>query len=161
MTAVLAAVLTAAVVTTGLAIGLLWAWVVAIGPALRASPDGLLVEFMQRVNVAIPNPQFLLCFVGALVLDIAAVVLAAVDGRGAVLLPAALALAGYAATFVITRAVNIPLNNALDAAGEPGRVPDPSAARAAFELPWTRWNVIRTATGVVSLACLGWALAAL
>ena len=161
MTALLAGVLVAAVVTTGLAVGLLWAWVVAIGPALRASPDALLVEFMQRVNAAILNPQFLLCFTGALVLDTAAVVLAAAGGRGDVLLPAALALAGYAATVVITRAVNIPLNNALDAAGEPGRVPDPSAARAAFELPWTRWNVIRTATGTASLACLGWALAAL
>ena len=39
MSAVLAAVLVAAVVTTGLAVGLLWSWVVAVGPALRARAD--------------------------------------------------------------------------------------------------------------------------
>jgi uncharacterized membrane protein len=161
MTVVLAAVLIAAVVTTGLAVGLLWTWAVAVLPGLRAAPDALFVEFSQRVNVAIINPRFLLCFVGALVLDLAVVVLAAVDGRGAVLLPAALALAGYAATFGITRAANIPLNNRLDAAGEPGTVADPGAVRTAFEPPWTRWNRIRVLTGTLSLACLGWALAAL
>ncbi|MCA2214005.1 anthrone oxygenase family protein [Jidongwangia harbinensis] len=155
MTALLAALLVAAVVTTGLAVGLLWAWAVAVLPALRTAGDTLFVEFTQRVNVAILNPRFLLCFVGALVLDLAATVLAALDGRGAVLLPAALALAGYAATVGITRAVNIPLNNRMDAAREPG------PARAMFETRWTRWNAVRTLTGVLSLACLGWALAAL
>jgi uncharacterized membrane protein len=121
MTALLAAVLVAAVVTTGLAVGLLWAWAVAVLPALRTADDTLFVEFTQRVNVAIINPR----------------------------------LAGYAATVGITRAVNIPLNNRMDAAREPG------PARAMFETRWSRWNVVRTLTGVLSLTCLGWALAVL
>jgi uncharacterized membrane protein len=153
MHAVLTVVLVAAAVTTGLSAGLLWGWAVSVMPALRGAPDPLFVEFLQRANRAIINGWFLLCFVGALVLDVAAVVLAVVDGRVALVVPAVLGLLLYLATVGITRLINIPLNNRMDTATAE------SGIREVFEAPWTRWNIVRSLTGAASLAALCWALA--
>ena len=160
MNGILVAVLVAATITTGLSAGLLWGWAVSVMPALREAPDALFAEFLQRANVAIVNGWFLLCFIGALVLDVAATVLALIDGRAKVIVPVVLALVLYAATIGITRAVNIPLNNRMDAAGPPGHTADPAAIRAVFERPWVRWNIVRSLTGAGSLGALAWALAA-
>nr|BFE81336.1 hypothetical protein GCM10020093_039370 [Planobispora longispora] len=61
-------------------------------------------------------------------------------------------------TFVVTAAVNVPLNNAIDAAGDPAAIADPAAVRAAFETRWVRWNVVRAVSSTAALACLAWAL---
>ncbi|MDV9187111.1 anthrone oxygenase family protein, partial [Streptomyces sp. SR27] len=58
-----------------------------------------------------------------------------------------------AAVFVVTAAVNVPLNDALAAAK------DPTAARAAFEAPWVAWNLVRAALSTLALGCLLRALA--
>ena len=60
---------------------------------------------------------------------------------------------------VITAAGNIPLNNALDAAGRPvcHRINDLAAVRADFEASWVRLNIVRTLTSTGALACLVWA----
>jgi uncharacterized membrane protein len=160
MDGVLIAALIAATLTTGLVAGLLWGWAVSVMPALRDAPDAVFVEFMQRANVAIINGWFVTCFAGAVVLDVLALILAAVDGRGAVAVWSAIALVLYAATIGITRLVNIPLNNRIAAAGEPGRTADPGAIRTVFERPWVRWNVIRSLTGIASLGALSGALLA-
>ena len=68
------------------------------------------------------------------------------------------ALVGYVATFVITMAVNVPLNNQLAAAGEPDRIADLAAVRERFEARWVRWNVARAVTSTAAVGCLGWAL---
>lgn len=61
---------------------------------------------------------------------------------------------GFAlATLVITVVVNVPLNNALAAAGSG----DPAAARAAFESSWAAWNVARAVTSTLAVGCLAWA----
>jgi len=60
---------------------------------------------------------------------------------------------------VMTVAVNVPLNDAIKAAGEPDRIPDLAAVRAAFhESRWATWNLVRTVTTVVAFGILVGAL---
>lgn len=153
--------------TTVLAIGLLlnalmaglyFGFTTAVMPALARTDDRDYVTSMQRINESILNPVFLTTFMGALVVPIVAVFLhLGDDGRarlpwivaGAVL---------YGATIVITRAVNIPLNNQLMAAGD---VTDQSATavRAAFHDRWTRFNTARTVLCAAAVIALTIALA--
>ena len=60
---------------------------------------------------------------------------------------------------MITVTVNVPLNDALKAAGDPGTIPDPAAVRTAFdEARWQAWNLARTGIAVVAFGLLAWAL---
>jgi uncharacterized membrane protein len=52
----------------------------------------------------------------------------------------------------------VPLNDALAAAGDPDRVTDLAAVRAAFAPPWGRWNTVRAVTSTLAVGCLAWAL---
>jgi uncharacterized membrane protein len=54
----------------------------------------------------------------------------------------------------VTFRVNVPLNDALAAAG-----PDLAAARAAFEGTWVRWTVVRAVLSTGAFGCLVAALA--
>ena len=68
------------------------------------------------------------------------------------------ALVLYAVTLAITIRVNIPLNNALEAAGDPDRIADLAAVREHFEATWVRWNALRGLACTAALGCLAWAL---
>lgn len=144
------AALLAGTVTTGLMAGLFAAFSYAIMPGLARTDDATFVPAMQRINVAILNPVFGLCFGGALAFTALALALRRGEaGAGWIL--AGLLL--YAAVLGITFAVNVPLNNRLAAA-----TGDPAAARAAFEAAWVRWNVVRAVLCTAALGCLCWAL---
>lgn len=150
--------LVAATVATGLFAGLFWSFTVAVMPGLRQAEDRTFVDAMQRINVAIVNPAFLLVFLGAPVLAAAAGALElGADDRA----PVPWTAAGFvlsAATLVITATANIPLNNALDAAGPPDQDSDLAVVRERFEASWVRWNAARAVTSTAALACLCWAL---
>jgi uncharacterized membrane protein len=65
----------------------------------------------------------------------------------------------YLVVFVITVRVNVPLNDAIKAAGDPDEI-DVAAVRERFsESTWVRWNVVRTALTTAALGCLSIALA--
>jgi uncharacterized membrane protein len=151
--------LVAATIAMGLIAGLLYAYACSVMVGLGRTDDRTFVRAMQSINVAIINGWFLLSFIGALVLTALAVVLhLGADGRSVLpWLVAALVL--YLAALVTTAAVNIPLNNALDAAGDPDRIADLAAVRANFEARWVRWNIVRTLASTAALGCLAWALA--
>ncbi|MFE2727587.1 DUF1772 domain-containing protein [Kitasatospora sp. NPDC059327] len=150
--------LVAATITTGLSAGLFYAYACSVMPGLRGTEDRTFIEVMQRINVAILNGWFLVGFVGALLCTAVAVALHLPSDGHPVLPTAAAALACYTAALVVTRKINIPLNDALAAAGEPGRVPDPVAVRGRFEARWVRWNVARALLCTAALGCLCWAL---
>lgn len=139
-----------ATVGFGLMAGLFYAFACAVMPALRGADDRTFVDVMQRINVSILNPWFLVVFVGVLLPAVAAVALhVPAGGRGA--LPWAVAgLVLYVVLLVITGRVNVPLNNRLAAAGEH----DPGAVRAAFEAIWVRWNLVRAVTATAAFGCL-------
>jgi len=69
------------------------------------------------------------------------------------------AFALYLAAVVITLAVNVPLNDALKAAGDPDRIGDLGSVRERFnETRWAAWNLIRAVTSTAAFGCLIWAL---
>jgi uncharacterized membrane protein len=50
--------------------------------------------------------------------------------------------------------LNVPLNDALAAAGDPDRITDLAGVRAAFTDAWLRWNGVRTLTSTAALGCI-------
>lgn len=159
MTAPFGAVtLVAALITTGLMAGLYYGFTIAVMPGLARGGDLVFVRAMREINRAILNGWFAIAFAGPAVLT----ALAAVLHLGGPALPWILAaLILYVATLAVTFGVNVPLNNALDVAGDPVTVRDPAriaAARAAFEARWVRWNTYRTVACVLALGCLAVAL---
>lgn len=141
------AALIAATVTTGLSAGLFYSYACSVMPGLRRAEDKTLVQTMQRINVAILNPWFALIFGGPVVFAALALLL----HLGEPELPWIIAgLVLYVVQLAVTFVKNIPLNNALEAAGDT----DPAAARAAFEEPWVRWNLVRTVANTAAFVAL-------
>jgi uncharacterized membrane protein len=150
--------LVAATITMGLAAGLFYTFSIAVMPGLGRTADRSFVDAMQRINAAILNGWFALAFGGALVLTaLAAVLQLGADGRS-VLLWTVAALVLYVTVLAITFAVNVPLNDRLDAAGRPDGIADIAAVRERFEATWVRWNAVRTVACTAAFGCLTWAL---
>ncbi len=151
-------ILVAATVAAGLLAGLFYAFAVAVMPGLGRSDSRTFVDAMQQINEAILNPWFAASFFGAPVLTaVAAALHFRADGR-AVLPWTAAAFVLCTLTLIITIRVNVPLNNALDAAGSPDRIADLAEVRERFEASWVRWNIARAVTSTAALGCLIWAL---
>lgn len=151
-------VLGAAALTMGLLAGLFYAYAVSVMPGLANSDDRTLVDGMQHINVAIENPVFFLSFIGAPLLAGWAFVQARRSGSVEVVRWIAAALVLYGIAFVVTGALNIPLNNDLKNAGTVNHIGNVSAVRDHFLTPWIAWNVVRTVASTAALGCLGYAL---
>lgn len=151
--AILTTSLLIAIVLNGLLAGLFFAFSIAVIPGLRRTDDATYVRSFRAINAAILNPVFLLVFCLA--------PLSAVGAVGAVLWSGGSESLGWSIiggvcavlTFVVTAAVNVRLNNALDRADvdtESQRL----AARERFESRWNRWNHVRTLTSIGALVFL-------
>jgi uncharacterized membrane protein len=150
------AALMAATITTGLMAGVYWAYGMAFMPGLAKVDDKTFVGAFQAADRAIVNPVFLgIGFVGTLLLTGLAGLLSLKQKA----LPwIAVAFVLYLITMIVTVAVNVPLNDALKAAGDPASI-DVAAARAAFnEARWTTFNTLRTVLDLLAFGLLGWAL---
>ncbi|WP_250213668.1 anthrone oxygenase family protein [Acrocarpospora catenulata] len=151
VTAVLAAL---TLVLTGWIAGLFYAYSVSVMIALDAIAPEHAVATMRSINIRIQNPAFFASFLGTLPAAILTGVLLLIDGQTT---PGILFLAAAAAylfgTFVPTVAVNIPLNNALDASTDPA-----PQTWTAFSPRWTRWNHLRTLGSTASLLLVGLAI---
>lgn len=157
MTAVRAVSLLGAVITMGLAAGAFALYAHTIMPGLRNTDNHTFVASFQAMDRAIINPWFMAsAFVGALLFTVAATV--ASIGRAA--LPWVIAaLVLYLIAVVITIAVNVPLNDALKAAGNPDHIRDLAGVRERFhETRWAAWNLVRVAASCIAFGCLAWAL---
>lgn len=140
-------VLAVALVAAGLLAGLFYAYTVSVLPGLARGDDKTFVEGMRGINVAIINGWFMLTFVGAPLLAAVAIFL---NLRGGAVLW--WTIAGFAcllAVLIITGAVSVPLNNALDAGKD-----SYAQIRAQFEAPWVKWNVLRTLFAIAGFGCL-------
>ena len=143
-----------AAVAAGLVAGVMLAFSTSVMPALRRRPAAEGVAAMQTMNSAILNPLFGILFgVGAPVRGPAVTAPFTTDGSHAVWrgVGAALYVAG---TFGLTMGVNVPMNEALDAA-------HPARGGATAELwrrlhvrRWTAWNNVRTLSGAAASALL-------
>ena len=147
--------LIAATLTMGLSAGTIALYAHTIMPGLRNTDDRTFVSAFQHIDRAIINPWFMATFFGALILTAAA----AIANRGT---PAmrwiAVALALYLVAVVITMAVNVPLNDAIKAAGDPNHI-DAALVRQKFhESRWAAWNLLRAATTIPAFGFLAWAV---
>jgi len=150
----------AALIAAGLNAGLFFGFTTAVMPGLSGASDTAFIDVMQRINRRILNPRFFSVFFGAPLLALLWAV-AATGSGAAPAVPAWAAFALLAGHFLITVAVNVPLNNALEAAGQAGRAADPAQVRARFEGPWNRWSQVRTVLSAAALACAAAGLALL
>jgi uncharacterized membrane protein len=149
--------LLAATLMTGAMTGVFGIYANAIMPGLRATDDRTFVGAFQSIDRAIINPLFMLTFLGALVF--AAVAAGLHAGERSVLVWVAAAFVLYLAVVVVTLAINVPLNDALKAAGDPDRIADLAQVRDRFdEARWVGWNIVRTILSAAAFACLAWAL---
>ena len=147
------AALLAGTVTSGLMAGLFTTFSHAVMPGLGRTDDATFVQSMQRINVAILNGWFGISFGGALVFTAIAAGLHLGRANRSVLPWIVAGLVLYAVVLVITFAVNVPLNDRLNAA-----TTDFAAAREAFERGWVRWNHVRSVLCTAAFGCLCWAL---
>ena len=149
--------LIAATITMGFVAGAFALYAHAIMPGLRATDDRTFIAAFQSIDRAIINPWFMTtAFLGALAFTVAAVLL----NLGRAPLPwIAVALVLYAVAFLVTIAVNVPLNDAIKAAGDPDRIRNLAQVREHFhEARWAAWNLVRVVTSTSAFGCLAWAL---
>ena len=149
-----AGVLLVATVLMGLIAGFFYAYASSVMIGLAETDDRTFIHTMQSINATVRNAAFAPSFFGALIATAAATILQARDGRTAAFRWSTAALLLYAAAFLITMGISVPLNNELAAAGHPDAIADLRAVRDAYEGPWVRWNVARTAASTAALACL-------
>jgi uncharacterized membrane protein len=153
MSAASATTIGAGIVGLTMVTGLFWGWAFSAMPGLRSVDDRTYVASMQPINRAILNPMFLVAFTGTVVvLAVAALTtFLAGDTRRAWWITAA-AVTYTVGVFGVTVAGNVPLNDALDAFA-PAGADDAgfAAARRAYEGPWNRLHVIRSALGVLAV----------
>ena len=147
-----------ATITMGIGAGVYQLYMFVIMPGLAKTDDRTFVGAYQQIDTAIVGPYLLVFFVGPLALAVAAAALhlGADDRAELVLIAVAVALQVVMAG--ITLRVNVPLNDGIKAAGDPGDI-DVAAARARFnEARWVRWNNVRTLAATVAFGLLAWAL---
>jgi uncharacterized membrane protein len=150
--------LAAATLLAGLSAGVFFAYSTSVMLALKRVDDRTFIDVMQKINVAILNGWFLTAYVGALLATVVAILVHLGAGHRQPLPWLIAALVLYGVAFLVTAALNIPLNNQLDAAGPVAQIADPAAVRASFEADWVRWNIIRTVASAGSLLALAIAL---
>jgi uncharacterized membrane protein len=153
-------ILALATVAAGATAGVFLLYAIAIMPGLRRVDDRTFVAAFQAIDRAIVNPVFIGgCFLGTLVLSVAAALLHLGDG-GRGVLPWLVAAAGlHVMVIVITATVHLPRNDAIKAAGAPGEVDAVRARSALDERRWARWNHVRVALALATAGCLATALA--
>lgn len=135
----------------GLVAGIFFAFSSFVMPALGRIPPEQGINAMQSINVVVLNASFLSLFVGTGVLCLGllggAVVWWQEPSGKLLLLGSLLYIVGC---FGVTRAFNIPLNDAL-AAAQPA-TPEATRLWAHYLERWTQWNTVRTVAPTASAA---------
>ncbi|AFR08519.1 DUF1772 domain-containing protein [Nocardiopsis alba] len=146
--------LIAAVLCNGLLAGTFFAFSCSVVPGLRRVDDATYVTTFRAINRAILNGLFMSVFLGAPVLAVLVAVLRPEGAEPPWLIVGAVC---SVATFVITAAVNVPLNRDLEAARS-DTAADLAAARLGFERRWNTAHLVRTLTSVGAAASLAIAI---
>lgn len=154
MSGVVESVATAtAAVCAGATGGVYVAFSAMIMPALNTRAGSEAIGAMQRINVMAVRPPFMALFCGGALASVMAGVTAGTSDSQGLLRVAGAALA--LASFGVTVAVNVPLNNALAKFSGTGNID----AWRSFERPWTRANTVRGALALAGAAALAGSLA--
>jgi uncharacterized membrane protein len=156
MTGFRTASLVAATVSMGLAAGTFDLYAHTIMPGLKKTDDRTFVGAFQSIDRAIINPWFIgATFLGALALTAAAGIANwKQPGFGWIVG----AFAAYVVVVAITITVNVSLNDAIKAAGDPATI-DAASVRANFhEARWAAWNLVRAVASTGAFVSQVWAL---
>lgn len=150
--------LVTATVLCALVAGFLFAFAVVAMPGFRVLDDGAFIRAFQVVDGVIQSnqPLFLVVWAGSIVALLAAAVVGfgSLGGVDLTLLLAATLLYLFGVQLP-TAAVNVPLNNGLQAVDvSTSDEAQLRAARARFEPRWNRWNVARTVVATLTAAML-------
>lgn len=149
------ATLVGATLATAMVAGLLFSFAHSVMPGLGTLDDRGFLTAFQRIDAAIANPWMMLTFLGSPALTLAALLLHLPD-RSQALPWLVIALVLTVATVIITGAIHLPLNAAIQDAAP--ALLDAADHRSRFEDRWVHWNVVRTVTSTGSLVALSWAL---
>lgn len=122
-------------------------------PGLNRLDGRTAAAAMQQINVTAPAP-FIVSLAGGVLAPAAAFVVMLATGHGGEWFALGAAVAGLA-TFLITGAVNVPLNNAL-AAADAGRFTATEWAR--WSRAWGRPNAVRSLTASAAVLLVAAAL---
>ncbi|MEI5678719.1 DUF1772 domain-containing protein [Mesorhizobium sp. CGMCC 1.15528] len=142
----------AAALGSGIMAGLFFVFSTTIMAALARLPAGDGAAAMNAINVVIINPLFLTAFMGTAlicaILAVKAIIGWSEIGSAWLLAGSLLYIVGI---LLVTMIFNVPLNDALAAAG-------PETAEGAnlwtrYLAEWVPWNHVRTVSGIASLAC--------
>jgi uncharacterized membrane protein len=137
----------------GLMAGIFYVFSAVVMPSLEQRPAAEGLRTMQTINVVVVNPLFVLIFLGTAAASLAVVVLAtASPDRAAHLDPIAAGSLYHVGSIVVTAAVNVPRNDAVDAL-DPA-VPGSADAWLSYLGEWTAWNHVRTISCVAALVLL-------
>ncbi|MRH88062.1 DUF1772 domain-containing protein [Nocardia sp. SYP-A9097] len=145
-------------VTTGLLAGVFYAYACSVMIGLGKFDDKTYVEVMNKINVVIVNPVFMLSFLGSVAFSILAALLHLRSDLRPVLIWVGVAVALNLVSLIVTSGFNVPLNDQLATATDAQGVVDYAGLRKDFEMPWLTWNIVRALANTGALAVLGWAL---
>lgn len=152
---ILLALLLLDILLTAALAGLFYAFSVAVMRGLDAARPASAVDAMTAINAKILNPFFAPVFFGPLALGVAIVLAFLSEIGSAAGLLAIVGVSAYAAGVLgVTFAVHLPLNARL-ASRAAAAMPDAADDLwRAYSVRWTRWNHVRAAAALLSLACL-------
>ena len=150
--------LSLATLLCSLVAGFLFAFAIVVMPGIKQLTDREYIRAFQVMDGIIQRnqPIFVLIWIGSIVAILAVVVLGVSQLNGfnrfLLIVAAAIYLVGVQ---LPTGIVNVPLNNQLQALDvETMTEPDQQKARQNFELPWNKWNTIRTALAILTSSLL-------
>ena len=154
---VIASLLIAGAVGSGLIGGLFFVFSNTLMKAFDGLPPAGAVASMQNINVTILNPLFFLVFFGTAAICVALLVmnLPRLGQPGAVLACSG-ALVYLVGSIVVTMMLNVPLNNKLAAVSLTAN--DLAAQWQAYRGPWTMWNHVRTVACALAVVAFAAAL---
>lgn len=158
MTATRLFALVVATLATGLIAGLFYGYANSVMPALNRADDRTMIDVMQKINVVIINPVFMIGFLGTVGFSILAALLHLGREQRAVLVWVGIGLVLNVIAFAVTSGLNVPLNDQLAAAGDVGQIADLAAVRADFEAVWVRCNIVRAVLHTLAFLALCGAL---
>lgn len=134
------------------AYGVFFTYSNSVVPGLDQISAEKAVEAMRRINIVIVNPIFLLSLLGPVVTGaVTGFLLLGLDEGAAALLFFSATAIYLIGCVMLTVAVNIPLNNAL----ENSTSTDWEKRWAEFSPSWKRWNLARALLSIVAVAMSG------
>lgn len=148
-----------ALVLAGAMAGFFYAYSMSVMWALDAVDPKAAIASMQSINIVVRNAIFFPAFFGTPVVALVAAGLWRVQGLHNVALLLALAAIAYlVGTFLVTIALNVPMNERLARTAIPTEIEAARTIWESYSIPWTLWNHIRTASSFATLILTGWAL---